>query len=1111
MRKAMWFIAVVMILALPLAALAQQPTTGTLRGVVGDRDGKPLPGATVVVTGPLGERGVQTDETGNFELRFLPTGTYKVRVEMASFATIEIPDVVINAGQRTSLPVTLLPGQEEQVDVQATPLIDAKRTEIATNFNAKESVETLPVGRNFTDVVQFAAGVVDGGATGAGNYSIGGSSGLENSYIIDGVNITDSGYGGVGSYSIVYGSLGTGITSQFLEEVQVKTGGFEAEYGQALGGVVAGTIRAGTNDFVGSVAAYLEPASWEAQGKDVSLVTGAFNVHERQRTDLGVSAGGPIIKDRLFWFAGFNPVTTKRETFAERITNPITTNSSPGDLGDAGALVTYPDTIVFPSTGSGREVKRSQDSYTAKLNWSATPNHRLELTAFGDPSDGDGRSGATAGQFVMTGLIDTNGDLIGDTPSTPKTAAFRGNARRSNLDYGADQQSLKYNGLFSGEWFLEGQVNHRKNEFSESSLINDHQYTDNRIVREQFFSNPQTIKRSMAPTSGGAGFIGSQTDTTWDYSVKLSKNFGSHELKAGVQYFDLEYEQPNIYSGPKFNVYYPGVGIGAAPIALRTTSGALVQVRNGIPGCATCGFSAGAPQYRTTRARFSPSDSPVKGKETAIFLQDTWTLNDKWNVKLGVRTTSQKLEGSSEFTINFRQELDADGNLLGYSTTPTTYSPNAYKFKTEFSPRIGVSFDPQANGKTKLYANYARYFERVPADLAVRQFSNEISTSTGRFRDPNLSTPNLNIVPNALGLEPGVVCGQAKAAGICTGKSRLPYVDEVVLGWQQLLRPDLSVEVRGIYRDQGRILEDVQFATNEEILNLYYGDLDHDGTIEAPPFPNFGAAPFGAYVLANPGDNTGGTFGSPERTYKAMEVVLNKTLADHWQFNANYRYSRLRGNYEGLFRNDNGQSDPNITSLFDFPLLSADGELSRTLRGQYENGPLNTDRPHVLHLLGTYTFDNGFEAGGIFTWQSGIPRTALLAHPNYQNSGEIPGQDPVYVAPVDSNDDGVLDTWVTGARVVGETFLFDYTDAPRGSLGRTPELATLDVHLGYRRAIKDTSLKVTLDVLNIFNAQEVATLNDNVELTASVPDPTFNKITGYQLPRSIRFGVVWDF
>jgi outer membrane receptor protein involved in Fe transport len=93
----------------------------------------------------------------------------------------------------------------------------------------------------------------------------------------------------------------------------------------------------------------------------------------------------------------------------------------------------------------------------------------------------------------------------------------------------------------------------------------------------------------------------------------------------------------------------------------------------------------------------------------------------------------------------------------------------------------------------------------------------------------------------------------------------------------------------------------------------------------------------------------------------------------------------------------------------------------------------------------------------------------------------------------------------------GNFFLGDYSDAPRGSLGRTPDLATIDLHFGYSRAIKDTRLKLTLDVTNLFNAQESNAFNDNVELTAGSPDPTFGKIIGYQLPRAVRFGAVWDF
>ncbi len=349
--------------------------------------------------------------------------------------------------------------------------------------------------------------------------------------------------------------------------------------------------------------------------------------------------------------------------------------------------------------------------------------------------------------------------------------------------------------------------------------------------------------------------------------------------------------------------------------------------------------------------------------------------------------------------------------------------------------------------------------------------------------------------------------------------TKLPYVDEFVLGWQQLIRPDLSIEVRGIYRDQGRVLEDTQSGSRrgdqELLLRRTVIDSNGDGTLDqvdgdsisSVPFPGFGFDVFGAYVLSNPGENAPGGFTAPNRKYKALEIALTKQLSNNWQFAANYRYSRLRGNYEGLFRNDNGQSDPNITSLFDFPE-------SPLMRGQFQTGPLNSDRPHVFNTFGTYFFDFGLEIGGAFQWQSGVPRTALLAHPEYLNAGEIPGQDPLYTFYEGEPGDG--GQWVLGqcdafSAASGLCFLGAYTDAPRGSIGRTPDFAAMDLHLGYALKFSDMGLKFVLDVRNMWNSQEVTALSDIVESQAAIGNPNFNKITGYQEPRQWRFGVIFDF
>ena len=281
--------------------------------------------------------------------------------------------------------------------------------------------------------------------------------------------------------------------------------------------------------------------------------------------------------------------------------------------------------------------------------------------------------------------------------------------------------------------------------------------------------------------------------------------------------------------------------------------------------------------------------------------------------------------------------------------------------------RIGATFDVLGNGRSKLYANLGRYFERIPNDLAIRALSNEVGLSRYSFTGYDFNTGTLS------GANPAATISfQGLETSTVNEGTKLPYVDEIVLGYQQEINRDLAFEIRGIYREQGRALEDVQVNSIESIQNFYYGASGPYGYAQ-DPFPGQGAAPFGPYNLANPGENAGAGFPSAKREYQALELIANKRFSDHWLLYGNFRISSLRGNYEGLFRNDNGQSDPNITSLFDFP----DSNLTR---GQFQVGPLNTDRPYVLNLTSSYTWDNGLTIGGRFNWQSGTPRTPFLAH-----------------------------------------------------------------------------------------------------------------------------------
>src|SRR5581483_8318440 len=124
----------------------------------------------------------------------------------------------------------------------------------------------------------------------------------ENQYVIDGVNVTNQGYGALGSYSIVFGSLGNATPFDFVQEVQVKTGGYEAEYGQSTGGVVNVVTKSGSNLFRGSGFGYIRPAATESAWTQVASPNGTINTRNTHLDDAGVEGGGPIVKDHLFFF-----------------------------------------------------------------------------------------------------------------------------------------------------------------------------------------------------------------------------------------------------------------------------------------------------------------------------------------------------------------------------------------------------------------------------------------------------------------------------------------------------------------------------------------------------------------------------------------------------------------------------------------------------------------------------------------------------------------------------------------------------------------------------------------------------------------------------------------
>jgi hypothetical protein len=359
----------------------------------------------------------------------------------------------------------------------------------------------------------------------------------------------------------------------------------------------------------------------------------------------------------------------------------------------------------------------------------------------------------------------------------------------------------------------------------------------------------------------------------------------------------------------------------------------------------------------------------------------------------------------------------------------------------------------------------------------------------------------------------------------------MEYNDEFVVGAEHEFRGGITASVRYIYRRIKRIIEDFGGVSIEQSLagfGQFYAignpnaatDVvanSHEIAFSKGAFfdSTTGTLPagcVGAPNVLNLQDTTGAILGSacfpevnglfggeagpdgspdgyldPKREYQAIEVEVNKSLSHNWSLIANWRIARLRGNFEGAFRNDNGQNDPGISSLYDFT-----SGLLNEIGTQLAVGPLNADRLHIINVYPTYIFDKGPLRGLVVTpgvkIQTGVPLTTLYAQEAYGNNGEVP-------------------------------------PFGRGDLGRAPVTGTVDIHVDYPWRISETkSFHFAVDMLNIANTKRELGVNQFKDLDFGVLNADFTKpgigglngaqqylVSGFVAPFSVRFHVSFNF
>jgi len=309
-----------LVLAVGGGRLMAQETTGAVTGRITDPQGLAVPGVTLTLTGPQGTKAVVTDAEGRFNAPLLVPGTYVVKAELVGFKTVQQSNVIVRLGQSIEVNLKMdVGGVAETIEVNATsPIIDTRSTTVGAVLDS-ETLANIPIGRRFSDTLYIAPGVTSSGSAGRSNPSMAGGSGLDNAYVVDGVNITNAGYGALGSYSIIFGSLGNGTPYDFIKEVQVKTGGYGAEFGQATGGVVNVITKSGSNDFHGGLFGFARNQSLNARTY-FEEQTGAEKPDFSQQ-QFGGTLGGPIKKDKAHFFLSYE--RNRRNETATIFTNGV--------------------------------------------------------------------------------------------------------------------------------------------------------------------------------------------------------------------------------------------------------------------------------------------------------------------------------------------------------------------------------------------------------------------------------------------------------------------------------------------------------------------------------------------------------------------------------------------------------------------------------------------------------------------------------------------------------------------------------------------------------------------------------------------------------------------
>jgi hypothetical protein len=1024
-------------------AAAQSTTDGAIGGTIRDPNGAVVTNASVTVRneGTNLERTATTDSEGRFRVVQLRPGNYTVTVTSAGFAEFRQQNVVVEVGRVTGIEATLglagVGGDTVEVTAEA-PVINTQQQDFSTNVN-QVSINNLPVnGRRWSNYALLTPGATPDGTFGL--ISFRGISGLLNNNTVDGGDNNQAFFAEErGRTRISYS-----VSQSAIREFQVNTSSYSAEYGRSAGGVVNAVTKSGTNEFHGDLFYFQRNNKWGARNPLATVtqnINGVFTPvgykpHD-VRHQFGGTIGGPIVKDKAFFFFSYDQQKRDFPGLA-RFTQANFLNTANRPLLTQRGLnnTQIDEALNFLNTLTGEVPRRGdQTLFLPKVDWNI--NNSNTFTATYNRLRWNSPNGIQT-QATNTRARDNFGDDIVKIDwltlrlTSTVTPTLLNEAR---FQWGRDDESQFSQGPQSA-----GQPTNSLNGRSPQTFI----------TNGLSFGIPDFLERPAFPNERRIQFADTVTYTSGNHTMKFGGdvNFVRDEIN-NIRFVGGEFSYTGANAINDFIFDY---------INFRTNNGVRALANANQPLLGLCPrLAANTPANQRILAgqcyagNFSqgigPAGLTMETTDFNFFIQDDWRVTPRLTLNLGLR---------------YEYQLNPDAINVNPALPQTA---NKVDDKNNLGPRVGFALDLTGDGKSSLRGGWGLYYGRA---INSTIYNALVNTGLG----PDRSQQQLSIAANNL------------PAG-CTAATCLPI-------YPNLLVPIGSTTTNVVVRPGVQYFSpDFQLPQIHQTDLIFERQIARNTVVSASYLASFGNSlptfvdtnlpqPAGSVAVPVVGGPLGGTnYVTPIfvgtrpnpnfaqiteirsnifTKYHALVLQANRRLTNGLQFQTNYTLSRA---------SDNGQTSTTFTSN-NVPFNVFDQS--------QENGLSNFDRRHKFVISAVYNTDfaslrDNSLGRAIFNGWTFAP--ILNAFSGQRVSGTISGS-------ISPTAYGFSSNTTPGGGINGSGGANRFAALERNSF-KLPKIWYFDMRISRRfRITEDVNFELLAEGFNLFNRTQITGTNNTL-------------------------------